>query len=333
MQRYGAVMRDITARELAGCPLGRSFPVHPSMQRITLDVILRTVFGMDEGASLDTLRHEITAFMDGFSPTTTVPALQRDLGPRSPWGRFIRARARVDTLLYRQIAARRAAGEQGRDDVLTLLLAARYEDGTPMRDKDLRDELITLLAAGHETTATELPWVFHYLAENPDVQAKVHEELDRVMGPGPVDPALADALPYLDAVVKETMRLRPVILAIGRVLQAPWRLGEWELPAGALVSASIYLAHHNPEVWPEPERFDPGRFEGGRTSPHAYFPFGGGARRCIGMAFALYEMRVVLATILRERRVLPAPGVRIRARRRGIAMAPSEGMPVVLERR
>lgn len=333
MHRYGEVMRELTAREMARWPLGRPFPIHPPMQSITLDVILRTVFGVDEGAQMDEVREAVTELADAFSPTTMVPALQIDLGARSPWGRFVRARERADVLLYRQIATRRAEGAGGRDDILTLLLDARYEDGSAMSDRELRDELATLLAAGHETTATALPWTLHYLSRNPDVQARVHEELDRVAGEGPIDPKAANDLAYLDAVIKEAMRLRPVISAVGRVLQEPRRIAGWDLPAGILVSPSIYLAHRDPEVWPDPERFDPTRFLDTRVSPYAYLPFGGGVRRCIGLAFAHYEMRIVLATVLSKLRVDPVPGLRVRPQRRGVSIAPSKQMPVVLSRR
>jgi cytochrome P450 len=180
---------------------------------------------------------------------------------------------------------------------------------------------MTLLAAGHETTATALPWALHELATRPDVQARVHDELD------------AGGHAYLDGVIKETMRLHPVISAIGRVLQRPHRIAGWDLPAGTLVSPSIYLAHRDPGAWLEPERFDPTRFLDARISPYAYLPFGGGARRCIGMAFALYELQIVLATVLGRFRVRAAPGIRVRPRRRGVSMAPSHGMPIVLEHR
>ena len=321
MSRYGEVMREITLREMERWPVGAPLAIHGPMQSITLDVILRTVFGVDEGAELDALRAAIVDLTNGFNAFNMVQALRRDLGPRSPWGAFVRRRDAVDALLYQVIRARRAEGDSGRDDVMTLLTSARYEDGAAMDDRALRDELMTLLAAGHETTATALPWTLHELALRPEVQARVHDELD------------AGGHAYLDAVIKETMRLHPVISAIGRVLQRPHSVAGWDLPAGTLVSPSIYLAHRDPVAWPDPERFDPTRFLDARISPYAYLPFGGGARRCIGMAFALYEMRVVLATMLARFRVRPAPGVRIRPRRRGVSMAPSDGMPLVLARR
>jgi len=196
---------------------------------------------------------------------------------------------------------------------------------------ELRDELMTLPAAGHETTATALPWVFHFLTKDEGVQTRRHEELDRVVGAGPVDPSAVNELPYLDAVIKETMRLRPVIAAVGRVLQEPRRIGGWDIPAGTLVSPSIYLTHRNEKVWPRAARFDPSRFVDTQVSPYAYLPFGGGVRRCIGLAFAHYEMRIVLATVLSRFRVKAQPGVHIQPKRRGVSLAPSHGMPVILE--
>lgn len=319
MHRYGEVMREVTLREMARWPRGRVFPIHQPMQSITLDVILRTVFGAEEGTELERLRAAIVALTNGFHAFNMIPALRHDLGPRSPWGQFVRRRDTVDALLYDQINARRASGSSDRDDVMTLLLSARYEDGSPMTDRDLRDELMTLLAAGHETTATSLPWVLHEIAERPEVQARLHAEIDA-----------GGETPYLDAVIKETMRLRPVIAAVGRVLQKPYTIAGWDLPAGTLVSPSIYLAQRDPATWPDPERFDPTRFLDARISPYAYLPFGGGSRRCIGMAFALYEMRVVLATMLARLRVSSAPGHSVRAARRGVTMAPTGGMPLVL---
>lgn len=335
MHAYGRTMREVTDEALDRLPSGRRVSIHGAMQAITLDVILRTVFGVEEGARLTELRAAITTLVDAFTPLAMVRPLQRDLGPRTPWGRFVRARARVDELLYAQIAERRrlaAAGHAG-DDILSLLLAARYEDGTEMSDLALRDELMTLLAAGHETSATVLPWAIHFLSENRDVQERAHEEVVRVLGDGALEPAAVNALEYVDAVIKETMRRRPVIAGIGRILELPHRLAGRVVPAGTLVSPSIYLAHHEPQSWPEPRRFDPSRFLGQTPSPYAYLPFGGGVRRCIGLAFAHYEMRIVLATLLARFRVYPARGVRIVPERRGVTIAPSEGTPVVLDPR
>ena len=332
MQRYGEIMREVASADLRGWPIGEAFPVQPRTQAITLDIILRTVFGTEEGAAADKIRTALYQLIVDFSsPSLLVPALQADLGPRSVWGRFVRTRRTTDALVYEMIDERRRRGTEGRDDILSMLLDARYEDGSAMSEVELRDELVTMLVAGHETTATGLSWAFHHLIENPEVQAAVHEELDRVVGDGTVEPE--HELPYLDAVIKETLRVVPVIAAVGRVLQAPTRIGGIDLPAGIMVTPSIYLTHRNPSLYPEPDRFDPSRFLGVRPSPYAWLPFGGGVRRCIGMAFALYEMRVVLATVLARHRVRAAPGVRIRPFRRSVTMAPSNDMPLVLERR
>lgn len=337
MHRYGRTMRDITLEAMRTWPTGRAFPIHAPMQAITLDVILRTVFGVEEGARLEALRGAVAELTNAFTATTMVRPFQRDLGPRSPWGRFVRARDRVDALLHAQIAERRRAADPG-DDILSLLLSARYEDGAPMSDVALRDELMTLLAAGHETSATVLPWAFFFLASHPEVQSRAHEEIVRVLGGDrdgdAFDAAAVNALPYLDAVLKETMRRRPVIAGIGRILTEDHRIGDRTLPRGTMVSPSIYLAHHDPEAWPEPRRFDPTRFLGAEApSPYAYLPFGGGARRCIGLAFAHYEMRIVLATVLARLRVHRVRGVTTLPERRGVTLAPSGGMPVILERR
>ncbi len=332
MQAYGKTMQSIARRTLDGMGTGVR-PIQHDMQAITLDVILRTVFGVEEGTDLAALRTAIFELVERATMLDIIPALQVDLGPRSPWGGFVRRRAAVDRLLYRLIDARRAEGTSGRDDVLTLLLDARYEDGTGMTNRDLRDELMTLLAAGHETSATALSWALTCLAREPEVQRLAHEEVDRVLS-GAADDAVTTAeLLYVDGVVKEAMRLHPVVSAVGRVLKVPLTIGGVPLPAGALAGVSIYLTHRDPALWPDPLRFDPMRFVGTRPSPYAYLPFGGGVRRCIGMAFALYEMRIVLAELLRAFRLEPAPGATGRPVRRTVTMAPAGGAPVKLVRR
>ncbi len=344
LHAYGVTIQRITRAEIARWTLDRPAPVQPGTQHITLDVILRTVFGVDDGADLVALRAAILELLDGASPLTMVPAMQIDLGPRSPWGRFVARRTRVDDLLYRLIATRRRKiatappSAPAGDDILSLMLHARYEDGTSMSDRALRDELMTLLAAGHETSATALAWAFTCLARSPEAQARAHEEVDRVLGGGAPDDAVTKAeLPYLDAVIKETMRIHPVVYAVGRVLEQPRKIGGWDVPAKHAAILSIYLTHHDPTLWPDPERFDPERFLGTKTgpgnkvTPYTYFPFGGGVRRCIGMAFALYEMRIVLAEALRRFRVEPAGEVH--AVRRTVTMAPSGGGTVTLRRR
>jgi len=330
MTRYGEVMRDVTLDSMSRWPLDQVFSIQPHNQAITLDIILRTVFGVGEGPRRDALRANLADLILDFSkPQLLVAWLHKDLGPRSPWGRFIRTRARTDELLYAEIDARRADDRRG-DDIFSMLLGAEYDDGSTMSREELRDELVTMLVAGHETTATALSWTMHHLIEHPSVQARVHEELDRVMGRDAIDPDRSKELVFLDAVIKETLRVIPVIAAVGRVLKKPTTIAGWDLPAGVLVSPSIYLTHRNPDIYERPERFEPERFLGRRPNPYEWLPFGGGVRRCIGMAFALFEMRIVLATALQKHRVRRAPGASHRPVRRSVTLAPADGTPIVL---
>jgi len=202
-----------------------------------------------------------------------------------------------------------------------------------MTDAELIDEMFTLLMAGHETTATSLAWVFHHVLDRPDVLAKLRAELGRVVGDGPVEAQHVPQLEYLDAVLKESQRLTPVATNVIRRLTGPMRIAGRDLPAGITVSACIYATHRRPDLWPEPERFDPERFVGARPAPYTFFPFGGGIRRCIGAAFATYEMKIVLAQVLSRVELGSAPGYRMRPVLRTITIAPSGGMPVVAERR
>lgn len=317
MRAYADVMREATERAIARWPVGRPFPLLRETQAITLDVIVRAVFGLTDGAAMAALTDKLRRFVAAaVNPIYLWPGLQVDLGPLTPWGRFLRLRRQIDALLDAEIAARRDAGNPPRDDVLSLLLAARDEQGNPMGDAELRDELMTLLLAGHETTASSLAWTVHRILTEPGIYERA-----------------ADDEEYLDAVVKETMRLTPVIPDVLRIVKAPLRIDGWELPAGVAVAPNIYAAHHRPDTWGDPEAFRPERFLGMRPSPYEFFPFGGGMRRCLGAAFALYEMRIVLSTLLARTALALAPGYRLRVVRRSVTWAPSDGMPVVVTRR
>lgn len=333
MQAYGDIMREITDRALERWPVGQAFPIQPEMQNITLNVILRTVFGIDEGAALDHLRKLLTDMLSlGANPLNLIPWLPAILGPFTKRQQVANLIAEVDKALYAEIARRRAAGTAGRIDVLSMLIDARDENGQPMIDIELRDELITLLVAGHETTATSLSWTFHRLLQYPDVLEKLKAELRNVLGSGPVAPQHINKLDYLDAVIKEAQRLIPIVPIVGRKLHEPMRIGGRDLPAGVVTSPCIYLTHHRADLWPEPNRFDPDRFLAKKPTPYEFFPFGGGNRYCLGAAFALYEMKIVLAQVLSRVTLRSAPGRTVRVVRRGVTFAPSEGMPVVLER-
>ncbi|MCX5748356.1 MAG: cytochrome P450 [Proteobacteria bacterium] len=346
MRAYGAAMRDATLRELARWPQGRAFPIHGAMQAITLDVILRTIFGVGaEAAQLAPLREALVRYTTlgtswlGTALLLLVPPAQASriqraatgpFGALLPWAHISRAQQDTDRLVRALIADRRRAGTAGRDDVLSMLLDARDDHGAPMTDDELRDEMLTLLLAGHETTATALAWAIHHLLANPTWLARLRAELAEVVdadGHVPLD--RLDRLVLLDAAIKETLRLTPIIPLVGRRLARPTTIAGHALPTGTTVMASIYLVHRRADLWPDPTRFDPGRFVGKKPDPTHFFPFGGGTRRCLGMAFALYEMKIVLATILATVDLAPAPGRPVRVVRRGITFAPSGGMPVV----
>ncbi|MCW5831231.1 MAG: cytochrome P450 [Labilithrix sp.] len=330
MQVYGPTMLDVTDEAIDSFRHGEPFSFHEPMQDITLRVIVRTVFGF-EGARLEEMVQSTKRLLElGTWPPLLLPFLQVDLGRLNHYGRFRRAVAENDALLYAEIRRRRRDGTRG-PDILSLLLDARDEDGEPMSDEELRDELVTLLVAGHETSATGLTWAMRWLLDAPEPLADLRAELD-ALGPDPTPEAIAKC-ELLDATVREALRLVPVIPIVGRVLAKDQRVGGWDLKEGTVVVCSIYLAHRRPEAFPDPERFDPRRFFGKKLSAHEFFPFGGGVRRCIGMAFALYEMKMVLARIV-TRCELALEGRRpVGMVRRSITITPSDGLRVVLQKR
>ncbi|MFQ5458021.1 MAG: cytochrome P450 [Myxococcota bacterium] len=334
MKAYGDVMREVTNRSIDAWPEGEAFPIHRQTQGITLDIILRTVFGLEEGELFKELRESlIEGITLGSNPIYLLPIFHVNLGPLTAWRKISRMMQRSDELLYAEFARRRAEGKTGRSDVLSMLLEARGEDGAPMTDEELRDQMVTLLVAGHETTATALAWVVHRMLANPDVYAKLRRELRDVGGNGPVAVDQMDRLEYLDAVIKETMRLNPIIPFVVRLARKPVRIGGWDIPEGVVVGPCIYLTHRRADVWPDPLAFRPERFLGLRPSPYTFFPFGGGTRLCLGASFATYEMKIVLAELLRRTQLRAAPGHTVRVVRRSITLAPSGGVPVILEGR
>jgi cytochrome P450 len=337
---WARTMSDITRAAVDSWSPGAPFALHPHMQRITLEVILRTVFGVDEGSQLEDLRDALTRVLDRQSKPVeslfTLPPLRVSWRGLTPWDSFLRDRGRADQLIHRQIARRRAdeaAGGAPRGDVLAMLLQARDEEGAPMTDEELRDELVTLLVAGHETTATMLCWAMDFVLGHDRVRARLRRELADAGRAGDLDLATVVKLPYLDAVIKEVLRLRPVIPAVGRRLKEPMRLRDYDVPAGELVVPVAFLTHRLASVYPEPEAFKPERFLDVKPDPYAWYPFGGGARRCLGMTFSLHELKIVLATLLssvelRKRR--PAPAT---VSLRGFTLVPKGGVEVTLERR
>jgi cytochrome P450 len=330
MQAYGKLMIDIAHASLDTWPVGRAFRFHRPMQSITMDIILRAVFGFDEGARMQRLHALLTKRLGMAAwPPLMLPAMQKDLGPLSPWGRFVRIGLQVDEILNEQIRDRRRAAGPERTDVLSLLVNARDEQGQEMSEQELRDELVTLLVAGHETTASALAWAMRWVLANPELEERLRAEIATAAPYGELLPDRVGKLELLDATVRETLRLQPVVPMVGRILERPARIGGYDLPAGAALLASIYLVQRRPELYPEPERFDPDRFLRTKPAPYEWFPFGGGIRRCIGMAFAVYEMKMVLATVL-SRAWLRLENPDIRVVRRSITLTPQGGLPVVV---
>jgi cytochrome P450 len=329
MERYGEAMMRATDHSLDRWKVGDTFSLHPHTQDITLRVIVRTVFGLDEGPRFDEMCRRMKRILAlGAWPPLLIPFMQRDLGAWSPWGKFRRAVDAGDQYLYEEIRSRRSSNARG-DDILSLLLDARDEDGAPMTDLELRDELTTLLVAGHETTATALAWAVRWTLETPGLLERVRDEI----GGGTLTAAQAAELPLVDAIVREAMRLNPVIPIVGRILDRPARVAGYDLPRDTPVVCSIYLAQRRPEVYPDPARFDPDRFLRKKFSPSELFPFGGGVRRCIGAAFAMYEMKIVLARLFQRADLALAPKrAPIREQRRSITLMPSDGLRVRYER-
>jgi cytochrome P450 len=339
MRLYGAAMQSIASDDVGTWPSGVPFSLHPHMQGITLDIILRTVFGADEGEQVDELREQLKKLLGRGELPISVPLLSMlsarpERQTKLPWKLLLVDRDRADALIYEQIAARRAdpAAKQ-RTDVLAMLLAARDENGEPMTDTELRDELVTALAAGHETTATALCWAFERILSDYRVHERLVAEIDGVANGGVPKPEQVVQLPYLDAVLRETLRLRPIIPLVGRVLTRPMTIGAVPLDKGTFVAACIYLAQRNGAVYRDPDQFLPERFLGVKEDPNAWLPFGGGIRRCIGAAFAMYEMKIVTATILASKKLSLAQTPPARIVRRAITFSPEHGTRVVAEAR
>ncbi len=323
MERYGQLMGAIAEQEIDAWPTGEPFQLWPRMQAVTLEVIMRAVFGVEEADRLERLRTMLKRTLDWTADPRRMFAMAV-LGPQrmsaSNW--FRRAIEPVDALVLEEIRRRRQDPDvAAREDVLSLLVQARYDGGGEMSDSELRDELMTLLLAGHETTATSLAWALERLLRHPD-------KLDRL-----ADELAAGDEGYLDAVVKETLRLRPVLPIVIRRLTEPMEIGGHLLPAGAGLAPCIYLIHHRADVYPDPYAFRPERFLDTKPGTYTWIPFGGGVRRCLGASFALFEMKVVLSAIVRRAHLRPAEPQAERVVRRAITLTPSRSTEVVLESR
>jgi unspecific monooxygenase len=334
LRTYGQLICNVTKRVFSQIPQNLPFSARSAMQQISLEVILEAVFGLYEGERYQQLKRLLALIGDTFSSPLTAsflyfPFLQKDLGAWSPWGRFVRQRQQIDELLYAEIAERRKQPDPSRIDILSLLMSAQDEEGQPMTDRELRDELMTLLLAGHETTASAMAWGLYWIHHLPQVREKLLCELDN-LGDSP-DPTSIVRLPYLTAVCNETLRIQPVaILTFPREVREPVELLGHRLEPGTLVVGCIYLTHQREDLYPQPKQFRPERFLDHQFSPYEFMPFGGGVRRCVGDALAPFEMKLVLATILSHYQLALADNRPEQPQRRGVTLAPAGGVKMVI---
>lgn len=337
MRAYGETISEIAQQVSHKWQIGKPFDIRASMQEITMRVILRVVFGLEEGQRLEELQQLITAFLEFVSsPLMSAgfffPFLQKDYGAWSPWAIMQKRKQKIDEIIYALIRERRAESHQNRQDILSLLMSARYDDGSGMSDEELHNELMTLLIAGHETTASALTWAFYWVDYLPEVRSKLLQELDR-LGDHPEPNAIAK-LPYLTAVCQETLRIYPIVMtAFFRVVKSPIEVVGYKLPVGTVIVPSIYMAHHREQTYPQPKQFKPERFLERQFSPYEFLPFGGGNRRCIGLAFAMYEMKLVLATIVSQYQVSLVNKHPVYPVRRGLTVATPPGMKMIAKAR
>lgn len=329
MRAYATAMHQ-TAQEVFEQAAGSgTVTLHELTQRISLEIILRTVFGVQEPANVRRFAEAITALVDATSPVFLfMPFMQRELGGFGPYARFRRVWEQLDRMLQEQLELARDRDEGV--DVLHMLLQARDEDGRGLDDEEIRDELRTLLFAGHETTAIALCWAVDALGRHPAVSEQLLEQLREL--PSDADPEQMARVPLLDAVCNETLRLNPIVTEVLRHLHEPLELGGYDLQPPMAVSPSIVGIHMREDLYPEPKRFRPERFLERKFGPHEFLPFGGGHRRCVGAAFASFEMRIVVGTLLRQFEVELQDPRPPRSVRRNVTMAPRGGVPVTLRR-
>lgn len=330
LKSYGTIMSEITQETLARYPIGQKFSLLEATQGIALDVIIRAVFGVQGKEKIQEVRRAVLNLTDALHPGIIFTmALRREFFGLGPWAHFCRAKNALDALMRREIQDRRADNQGGdkRQDILSLLLNVRDEDGTMLEEEELLDQLRTVLFAGHETTATAMAWAIFLLQQHPLEMAKLRKELSE-LGQTP-DPNALAALPYLEAVCQETLRMYPPVVDVGRTVKKTLNLGPYTIPAEEAIMASPILLHNNISLYPQPGRFKPERFLERKFSPFEYIAFGGGARRCLGAAFAMYEMKVVLGTALAGGAFRSTAASTIANIRRGLTMGPRGGVPML----
>jgi cytochrome P450 len=330
MRAYGTLMQKSAHDEAKSWRVGEVIDFQRAMQRVSLAIIAQAVFGIADPAEAQRAQDLSARYMESLSPLVLFfPWLRRDLLGLSPWARLGRARRELDEVLYAQIRRSRARppGNNG-EDILSMLLGARYDDGSAMSDEQIRDELLTLLIAGHETTALSLSWLFYHLYRHPETLVRLRRELD-ALGPDPEPEQIAHCR-YLEACCNETLRLYPIVAETFRRLREPLQLGPYTVPAGYAVSVSAIGLHRHPALYPDGEAFRPERFLERKFSPFEFVPFGGGVRRCLGAAFALHEMKLVAHALLNRCELEPANSRPIRPAMRGATFGPKGGVPMRL---
>lgn len=335
MQAYSRLICDLTDKIVGQLQPGEHFRARHVSQDVSLQVILEAVYGLHDSERSQEFKQRITRLANIFESTLTsallfFPWLQQDWGAWSPWGSLMRQQRAIDEAIYQEIATRRTEDNSQRQDILSLMMSAKDDAGEGMKDSELRDELMTLMLAGHETTATAIAWSLYWVHRYPEIKARLRVEIDS-LGTDP-EPMEFAKLPYLDAVCRETLRICPVaMLTFPRTVLEPTELMGYQLEIGQVLMGCIYLLHQREDVYPEPRKFRPERFLEKEFSPYEFFPFGGGKRRCIGEALAKLEMKLVLATILsRYELSLPSERPELPARR-GVTLAPKTGVRMVFQ--
>jgi cytochrome P450 len=325
MARLSGLMAEVAEREVAGWPRGAPIELHPRMQALTLEIVLRAVFGLDPGPRLDALREQLQAMLTfGDKPISLAPPQEGTLAAKvlervGPFAEYVRMQARADELIFELIDERRAEDAE-RDDVLAMMLDARHEDDSPMSEQELRDELMTMLVAGHETTASSLAFAFARLPHHPEALRRLSDELE-----------VGDGDAYMTATIQETLRRRPVLPnSAPRLVVKPIEVGGWSYPTGVALVPNAYLIHHDPKIYPDPYVFRPERFLDEPPGTYTWIPFGGGRRRCLGASFAMLEMKIVLRAVLSACELRPAGQSVELAKRRNITIRPARGALAVL---
>ncbi len=335
VKSYADSICQIAQKVASKWQVNKPFIARDAAQDITLEIILQVVFGLSEGDRYQQIKPLLAEWLD----TTATPVrastiffkfLQKDLGAWSPWGKLVRLQQKIYDLLSAEIEQRRANLQQQSNDILSLMLSATDEDGRPMSNYQLRDEMLTLLAAGHETTATALAWAFYWIHKLPEVKEKLLQEIDS-LGENP-DPMKISQSPYLTAVCQETLRIYPVFpIAFARIANSTIEIMGRQFEPGTMLAPSIYSTQHREDLYPNPKQFLPERFLERKYSSYEFVPFGGGNRLCIGYALAMLEMKLILATILSSYQLELANDRPIKPKRRGGTVSPSNGVPLVMK--